>query len=218
MRLHHIPMSRSFRVLWLLAEMGEEPELLTYSITDGSLRTPDYLDRSPAGRVPALEVDGHVIYESGAITEYLVESRPQHGLGRLPGDPERVPFLEAMHYAETMGHLIANLNLQWIFLRDPSQRSDTVVKIEARRLETTIAPLEKRLAGQEWQLASGFSAADTMLGWNLLAAPRYVRLDPFPNVRAYVERMKARPAFQRARALDGEQRFYRKDFYAVGEE
>lgn len=217
MKLHHIPMSRSFRILWLLCEMGEPPEIETYSITDGSLRKPEYLERSPAGRVPALEVDGHVIYESGAITEYLVETRPEHGLGRLPGDPERVPFLEAMHYAETMGHLIANLNLQWLFLRDPADRSDTVVKIEARRLEKTLEPLERWLEGQEWLLASGFSAADTMLGWNLLAAPRYVRLDPFPNIRGYVERMRARDGFRRAQALDGAQRFHEKDFYAVGE-
>lgn len=215
MKLHHIPMSRSLRILWLLQEMGENPEIETYSITDGSLRKPEYLARSPAGRVPALEVDGHVIHESGAITEYLVESRPEHGLGRLPGDPERVPFLEAMHYAETMGHLIANLNLQWIFLRDPADRSDTVVKIEARRLQATMAPLEKRLTGQEWLLPSGFSAADTMLGWNLLAAPRYVRMEPFPALAAYVDRFSARPAFRAARALDGDQQFYRKDFYAV---
>jgi len=217
MRLHHVPMTRSFRILWLLQEMGETPEVLTYAIQDGSLRAPDYLERSPAGRVPALEVDGTVIYESGAITEYLVETRPEHGLGRLPGDPERVPFLEAMHYAETQAHLIANLNLQWIFLRDPSHRSDTVVKIEARRLQATLAPLEARLAGQEWFLASGFSAADTMMGWNLLAAPRYVRFDQFPNLRAYVERMKARPAFKAAQALDGAPNFHREEFYAVGE-
>lgn len=217
MKLHHIPMTRSFRILWLLTEMGEEPEVVTYSITDGSLRTPEYLERSPAGRVPALEVDGHVIHESGAITEYLVETRPEHGLGRMPGDPERVPFLEAMHYAETMGHLVANLNLQWIFLRDPSHRSDTVVKIEARRLAATLAPLEKTFGEHEWMLPSGFSAADTMIGWTLLAAPRYVRFDPFPNIRAYVERMKARDGFKRAQELDGAPNFHREEFYAVGE-
>jgi len=215
-RLHHVPSSRSFRTLWLLTEMGIEPEIVTYRIQDGSLRTPEYLSRSPAGRVPALEIDGRVIYESGAIAEYLCETRPEHGLGRAPGDPERIPFLEAMHYSETMASLIAGLNLQWIFLRDPSQRSDTVVKIDARRLATTIEPLERLLAGQEHVLASGFSAADTMLGFNIMAAPRYVRMDPFPNVVAWWDRMQQREGFRAAKALDGEQNFYRKDFYEVG--
>ncbi|MGR3322412.1 MAG: glutathione S-transferase family protein [Pseudooceanicola sp.] len=214
--LHHVPGSRSLRILWLLREMGLTPEIRTYAIPDGSLRTPDYLERSPAGRVPALDIDGTTIYESGAITEYLCETRPEHGLGRAPGDPERVPFLEAMHYAETMAHLVANLNLQWIFLRDPSQRSDTVVKIEARRLAGTMAPLEQLLGGQDWILPSGFSAADTMLGWNFLATPKYVRMEQFPNLAAYVERFRARPAFISAKELDGERQFGDDNaFYSV---
>ncbi|MWB78895.1 glutathione S-transferase [Pseudooceanicola sp. 216_PA32_1] len=215
-RLHHIACSRSFRILWLLQEMGITPEIVTYSITDGSLRTPDYLELSPAGRVPALEIDGHVLYESGAITEYLCETRPDHGLGRAPGDPERIAYLEALHYAETMGNLIANLNLQWLFLRDPAQRSETVLKVEARRLAGTMAPLERMLAGQDHVLPSGFSAADTMLGYNMLAAPRYVRMDPFPKLAAYCERMAARPAYRAAAEMDGAQQFYRQDFYEVG--
>ena len=108
------------------------------------------------------------------------------------------------------------LNLQWLFLRDPSQRSDTVVKMNARRLEMTLAPLEARLGEQAHVLASGFSAADTMLGFNLDAAPRYVRMDPYPNIRAYADRMAARPAHARALALNGDQAFYARDFYEVG--
>ena len=112
--LHHVPYSRSFRVLWLLCEMGIEHDIRTYSIVDGSLRDPDYLTRSPAGRVPALEIDGITIFESGAIVEYLCETRPEFGFGRAPGDPERAAFLTWMHYAETMAQPIANLNLQWV--------------------------------------------------------------------------------------------------------
>lgn len=213
--LHHISSSRSFRTLWLLQEMGITPELRMYSITDGSLRTPDYLAKSPGGRIPALEIDGATIYESGAITEYLCETRPEHGLGRAPGDAERIPYLEALHYAETQANLIASLNLQWLFLRDPADRSDTVVKIEARRLAGTLMPTEKLLSQQDYILPSGFSAADTMMGFNLRAAKRYVRMEPFPNIRAYVDRIAARPAYQSALELDGEQQFYGKDFYEV---
>ncbi|MFT6452290.1 MAG: glutathione S-transferase [Halocynthiibacter sp.] len=214
-RLHNIAGSRSFRVLWLLTEMGITPELAQYSITDGSLRTPEFLGASPAGRVPALDIDGRTIYESGAIIEYLCETRPEHGFGRAPGDPERVPYLEALHYAETMASIVASLNLQWLFLRDPSTRSNTVAKIDARRLEATIAPLEGLLAKQDYILASGFSAADMMLGYNFLAAPYFVRLEPYPNIRAYIERVQSRPAFKKAQELDGKQKFYKQDFYEV---
>ena len=179
------------------------------------MRRPEFLAKSPAGRIPALEIDDAVIYESGAITEYLCETRPEHGLGRAPGDPERIPFLEAMHYSETIGHLIAGLNLQWIFLRNPEDRSDTVVKIEAKRLAATLAPLEDLLGKQDHILASGFSAADTMYGFTLTAAGRYVRLEQFPNIRAYIDRMAERPGHKAARALDGERNFPGKSFYEV---
>ncbi|MCY1125945.1 glutathione S-transferase family protein [Frigidibacter sp. RF13] len=214
-RLHHVALSRSFRVLWLLSEMGIEPEIVTYSITDGSLRAPDYLAKSPAGRVPALEVEGLTLFESGAITEYLCETHPEHGLGRAPGHPERARYLEWLHFAETQAHLIANLNLQWVFLRDPSMRSPTLLKMEAKRLAITLGAVERTLAGQDHLLTSGFSAADTMLGYNLLAAPHFVRMDPFPAIRAYLDRIAARPGWQRARARDGAQKFYAQDFYEV---
>ena len=216
-RLHHVPFSRSFRILWLLTEMGLDFEVVEHSITDGSLRRPDFLAKSPAGRVPALEIDGRILFESGAITEYLCETRARHGFGRAPGHPERADWLEWLHYAETMAQPIANLNLQWVFLRDASMRSPTLLKMEARRLALTLAPLEARLARHDHVLPSGFSGADTMLGYNLLAVPYFVRLEPFPAIRAYVERIARRPAHIAARARDGAQGFYRQEFYEVAD-
>jgi len=212
-RLHHVPASRSFRVLWLLAEMGIDCAIDTYDIAGGGLRSPDYLALNPSGRVPALEVDGRVMMESGAIVEYLCETRPDHGLGRLAGDGERADYLQWLHFAETQAHLIANLNLQWVLLRDPAMRSKTVLKIEARRLEATAQVLEAALATRDWLLPSGFSAADVMMGFNLFALPVYVRMDGFPNLAAYRKRIEARSGYQAARERDGAQRFYAQDFY-----
>lgn len=213
--LHHVAHSRSFRILWLLREMNLDCTIKPYKIMDGSLRTPEFLAISPGGRVPALEIDGKTLFESAAITEYLVENHPEHGLGRPLGHKERQDYLEWISYAETMASRIEALNLSWIFLHDPAMRSDTVCKIEARRLAATIEALERHLKDRDYVLTSGFSAADTMLGFNLIAAPYYVRLDPFPTVSAYVERISSRPAFIEARAQDGPQEFYTQDFYEV---
>ena len=215
--LHHVAASRSFRTLWLLVEMGIEPSIHHYKITDGSLRDPAFLAKSPAGRVPALEIDGRVLFESSAIAQYLTETRPEHGFGRGLEHPERQLFLEWLSYAETMAGRIEALNLSWVFLRDPATRSDIICKIEARRLELSVAPLEDLFGRQDYLLASGFSAADTMLGYNFMAVPYYVRLEPYPHLRRYIERIEARPGFQRARALDGTQEFYTQDFYEVAE-
>lgn len=204
------------RIFWLLTEMGLDCEIAEHSITDGSLRRPDYLAKSPAGRVPALEIDGRTLFESGAITN--ISARPGPSMvSAAPGHSERAEYLEWLHYAETMAHLIANLNLQWVFLRDPSMRSPTLLKMDARRLALTLAPLEATLARQDHPLASGFSGADTMLGYNLLAVPRFVRLDPYPAIGAYLARIAQRPAYIAARARDGKQQFYRQDFYEVAD-
>ena len=82
-RLHSVAGSRSFRVLWLLYEMGLEPELISYDLAKGDLRDPEFLALSPAGRVPVLEIDGQVLFESGAIIEYLCETRPDRSPGIL---------------------------------------------------------------------------------------------------------------------------------------
>ena len=217
-RLHHVPFSRSFRVLWLLEEMGLDFEVVHYSIRDGSLRAPAFLAISPAGRVPALEIGGEVLFESGAILQTLCEKYPAAGFAPAPGTPDRARYLELIGYAETMASLIENLNLQHVFLRDPAQASPVVIKLMTARLGATLAGLEAMLNERDdYLLRSGFSAVDAMMGFNLFAAPYYVKLDPFPGLRAYRARLEARPAFRGARARDGEQDFYTRDFYPVPE-
>lgn len=215
MRLHAVPGSRSFRVHWLLAEMGIEPEVENYRIGDGSLGTDAFRDVNPAGRVPALEVDGMTLIESGAILEYLCETRPEHGLGRLPGDPERAEFLVWLHYSETVATCIQNLNLQQVFLPDPAMRSPTVIGLETRRLATTLKPLEKRVSGQDYLLASGFSAADIMFGFGVEAAFHFIHAAKFPALADYHKRLAARPAYQTALAAQGPDTIYTKNFYEV---
>ena len=214
-RLHHVPFSRSFRVLWLMTEMDLDFEITEYKIADGSLRTAEMMAISPAGRVPGLEIDGKELFESGAILEYLTETRPEHGFGCSPSEPERARYLQFMYFAETIASQIEALNLSQIFLRDPKEASPTVIKVTTARLKGTLAALEAQLKDGSYLLEKGFSAADAMMGFNLFAAPYYVKLDPFPLVSGYKDMLASRPAFKAARARDGEQDFYTKDFYPV---
>lgn len=210
-RLHHVPQARSFRILWLLEEMGESFEVVPHSFFDKSLRSPDYLALSPAGRVPALEIDGQVLYESGAITEWLCETRRK--LDRAPGDPERADWLEWLHFSETAGQHLAALTQQHIVLREGWMRSPTVMKLEAKRLEKVLQVADQAVQGRDWLLPGGFSAVDVTMGYSALLGTRFVRLEAMPALTAWLDRLAARPAFQRAQARDGAAEIYTQAFY-----
>ena len=215
-RLHHVPLGRSFRVMWLLEEIGLEYEVAYYSIRDGSMRTPAFLAMSPAGRVPVLEYGGRVLFESGAMLQLLCEDHPGAGLMPAPGHPDRARFLEWMHYAETVGSLVENLNLNRVFLRPPAQPSPVVVKLLTARLRAALQGVEDRLEGP-FLLTSGVSAADVMLAYGFLLAQRYVHLEAFPRLSAYWDGLQGRDAYQRAAARDGVQDLYDRAFYPLPE-
>lgn len=214
-RLHHVAQARSFRVLWLLEELGLEYDLVQHDFFDGSMRRPEFLALSPAGRVPALEIDGRVLFESGAITEYLIETRAEAGLGRLSGHAERPDFLEWLHYAETLGQHLANLTMHHVVLREPWMRSATVMRLEAKRLEKALEVVERVVAQRDYLLPSGFSAVDCSVGYSVMIARRFVPAELLPNVEAYYQRLAARPAFQAALEKDGPPQIYKKEFYEV---
>lgn len=212
-RLHHIPGSRSLRVLWLLEELGLPCELRVWSLTDGSLRSAEFRRMSPAGRIPALEIDGRSIFESGAIIQYLTEREGR--LAPSPGEAGRSAFLEWLGFAETQANILQALNIQHIFLRPESARSVPLMRLDTRRLAVTARALDDHLAPRETLLDSGFSAADCMMGFNIEALFRFLRAADYPHLAAYRGRMTARPGYRRAVARAGGNDIYSRDFYEV---
>lgn len=210
-RLHHIPGSRSVRVLWLLEELGLDYEIREWSLTDGSLRSPDFLAMSPAGRIPALEIDGRSIFESAAIVQYLTEREGR--LAPLPGELERADFWEWISFAETQANMLQALNIHHIFLRPDSARSLPLMKLDTKRLAVTARALDNHLANSD-TLLSEFSGADCMLGFNIDAVFRFLPAQDYPNFAAYRDRMMLRPAYLRA-AQKGGKSMYTRDFYEL---
>ena len=212
LHLHHAAQSRSFRVLWLLEELGLPYTLSHYGFTDGSLRQPEFMARSPAGKVPALEAGGVTLFESGAIVQWLTETEGR--LAPRPGEAGRADFLQWLHFAETQAICIQNLNIQHVFIRPETARSVTAIKLETRRLMLAAAALEGRLARGPYLLGETFSAADCMFGFNVPAMGRFLRLDPYPATRDWWARMQQRPACQRALVAAGPG-YWDRDFYEV---
>lgn len=213
--LHHCHQTRSMRTLWLLLEIEAEFALQVYPF-DQTLRSEAFLTLSPAGRVPALEIDGEVMFESGAMTEILCERFEGAGMGRVPGDPDRMDWLSWVHFAETLSQHSAALTQQHIALREDWMRSPIVMKLEAKRIEKCYAAIEGRLStpleNRDYLLTSGFSAADVSVGQAVYMARHFARLDGFPELAAWYERITERPAFQEALPPE-EGRLYSREFY-----
>jgi len=212
-RLHHCYQARSARVAWMLAEIGCPHEIVVHPFDD-SLRSADYLALNPVGRVPALEIDGEVWWESLAILELLAERYPEAGLGREPGHPERAEFLIWLHFSETAAVQIQALTLQHIRLFEDWMRSPVLMKLEAKRLAFCFRTVEAHLAdGREFVLKGGFSAADIALGYTVDIGRKFARIDGLPAVSAWLDRLAARPAYVATQPPEGAALIFRRDFY-----
>lgn len=199
MKIYYAPNTRAVRIVWLFNELGLPYELETFQLGDRKMRSPEYLAVHPLGRVPALEDDdGTRLFESGAIVQYVLA---RYGAGRLVPEVssrEFAPYLQWFHYAEGMIMPPVNtLVVETILL--PAERRNQVnveraVKLLGRMLET----VDGHLAGREF-LAGAFSGADIMTGHaTIVAAKLGADVSDKPNVRAYIERLNARPALQSA--------------------
>ncbi|UWR23679.1 glutathione S-transferase family protein [Sulfitobacter sp. S190] len=193
-RLHHCPQTRSMRSLWLLHELGIPFEVITYPF-DKTLRSEAFLALNPAGRVPALELDGTVLFETGAITEILCERFSPDTLGRASDHGERAQWLVWVHFAETISQHSAALTQQHVALREDHMRSPIVMKLEAARIAKCYAALETRLQGREYLLDGGFSAADVSVGQAVYMARHFARVPAASALERWYARISARPAF-----------------------
>ncbi|MEQ9643360.1 MAG: glutathione S-transferase family protein [Alphaproteobacteria bacterium] len=199
MKIHHAPNTRSVRIVWLFEELGLPYELESYKLGDPSMRTPEYRKVHPMGRVPALEDGDLTIFESGAIVEYVLA---RHAGGRLrPAEeaPEFPLYLQWLHYAEGMLMPPVNIIVVETILLPPERRNETNVARATKLLGQILGAVDAHMAGREY-LAGDFSGADIMTGHACSVATRLgADVSDKPNVSAYVERINARPALQRAR-------------------
>ena len=211
--VHHLNLSRSQRVLWLLEELGLPYEIKAYERDPSTLLAPPALQQvHPLGKSPVVTDGALTLAESGAILEYLAERE-----GRLlapPGSPERARYLYWLHYAE--GSLMPPLFLKLLFERIekapvPFFLKPVVQRIGRQGRDRYVAPqlrrhldfIEAELTGREWFAGDAFTAADIQMSYPLEAARQRVGLAGRPRVQAFLARIEARPAYQRAQARGG---------------
>jgi glutathione S-transferase len=214
--VHHLNNSRSQRVLWLLEELDVPYEIKHYQRDPKTmLAPPELLAVHPLGKSPVITDGPHTVAESGAIIEYLVD---RYGAGRLKpavGSPERLRYSYWLHFAE--GSAMPPLLLRLIFNRIGAAPTPFFIRPVARAIaakvnQAFIAPnlarqldfMESELAAREWFAGDEFCAADIQMSFPLEVARQRAGLDDtHPKLMQFLQRIHARPAYQRALSAGG---------------
>ena len=193
MRLYHLPPSRSARVLWLLEEVGQPYDLTVMKGDDR--KTDEHRRRHPLGRVPVLEDDEGFLFESAALCLQIADLYPDAQLNWPLATHER-----GLVYQWTV---FAMSELEPAILEVRRNREDNPEHAQAgaERFTTAAAAIEHALDGQEYLVGERFSVADLVCGAVLIFARSTDLTDDMPNINAYLERLEARPARQRATAI-----------------
>jgi glutathione S-transferase len=203
--LHHYPATRSVRVRWMLHEtVGEDYEVRHVDLYGGAQFDPQYLTLNPHHNVPLLEIhwaDGKIqpMLESAAIVEWLAEQFPEKSLAPpVEASRERTEYLQYLHYGATwMDMMLWQIRAHKHIL--PADQADpkTVARYEEKFRNECEPFLGSRLEQGDYVLGSTFSSADVILGHNVFWARGY-GLCEGEVFKRYLDRLLARPAFQKA--------------------
>ena len=198
LKLHFAPNSRAGRIVWLLEELELPYEINKMAFSPADLKSDAHRKRHPLGRVPVLEDGDLMLWESGAIIEYVLERYKNGGLKPSVDSPEFPAYLQWFHYCEGMVMPPVNTIVVQTILLPPDRRDETALAQAKKLLTRALAPVDEALAGKDY-LIGHFSAADIMLGHACFMSNGLGCVtDEMTNLKAYVERVAARPHFQTA--------------------
>jgi glutathione S-transferase len=196
--LHHLNRSRSHRILWLLEEIAQPYEVTTYARdANTNLAPPELLKIHPLGKSPMVDIDGRLITESAAITEVLCTRFAPQMIPDATSDGY-ITHLELMHFAEGSAMTPILLNLYVGRLGEAGAPLHPRIQAE---LHSHFAYMESMLRASGHFVQDDLSAADIMLSFPAEIAIRLGHRDTYPALAGFVDRMQARPAYQRAVAL-----------------
>lgn len=215
--LHHLHNSQSFRIVWLLEELGIDYEFKTYArdpIT--SLAPAEYKALHPAGTAPIISDGEHNLAETNAIVDYLLDQHPDSTLRPDIGSPQRLAYLYWFHTAQ--GSLTPMLLMLFIFSRmtekSPALLRPIIHKITQKaadvlpipRIKKLLTAMNDELKQSAYLAGDELTAADIVMGYNLVAIEKrqlLFDLADYPAIADYVKRLSARPAYQAAYEKSG---------------
>jgi glutathione S-transferase len=197
--VHHLGKSQSERIVWLCEELGIPYELKCYARDPVTmLAQPDYKALHPIGAAPVITDGELVLAESAAVVEYIIA---KYGNGRLalkPDHPDFAQFLYWFHFAN--GTLQAQLGRNMILNRLNLAADNPMLVATKARVDRSFDLVDARVRDSAYLAGDEFTSADIMIGFSLTTMRYFLPYDfgRHPNIRNYLGRIAARPAYQRA--------------------
>lgn len=199
LKLHHLNASRSIRILWLLEEIGQPYELISYQRDAKTNLAPASLKAiHPLGKSPVIELDGKVIAESGAIIELLIKKFAPH-LAPHESSEAYSDYLQWIHFAESSAMLPFLLK---VFNQYETQAGtslkflDSYAEIEFTKVFTY---LNNHLDGETFLVEERLTGADFMLGFVVQGALQMLKCgDKYPHIQRYIENFEQLSSYQKA--------------------
>jgi glutathione S-transferase len=197
--VHHLGKSQSERITWLCEELGIAYELKVYARDPVTmLAPPEYKALHPIGAAPVITDGDRVLAESGAVMDYILGKYGGGTLVLSTDDPAWPDYLYWFHFAN--GTLQPAMGRNMLLRRLNLPAGNAVLAAMQERLDRAFGLVETRLAQADYFAGSKFSAADIMTVFSLTTMRYFLPFDltPYPNIRTYLARIAARPAYQRA--------------------
>jgi len=201
--IHHLGVSQSDRIVWLMEELGLPYQLKWYKRGPDRLAPPEFLALHPAATAPIIEDGNMLLAESAVIVEYICH---RYGAGRLtvrPEQPNYVDYLYWMHFNNNNLGLFLARNALKAKAHGPD--ADRMSRLIERRQDGYYRYLEQRLGTVPYLAGDEFSCADIMVMFNLTSLPLFGgrEISDLPNTKTYVDRLAARPAYKKAMTIAG---------------
>jgi glutathione S-transferase len=206
-KLWHCRGARSLRAVWALEEMGLDYEVRAMPFPP-RIFEPEYLEVNPLGTIPFL-IDGETrMTESSGICHYLVERYQQYDFGLKPDHPEYGAYLNWLYHSDATLTFPQTIVMRYFHL-EPTPEKQPVGIDYGKWFFARLRWLDGHIKDREWLVDDRFTVADIAIGYALYLAETMkigeaCGREFTPQAAEYLARLKARPAFLRADAIDVE--------------
>lgn len=190
MKHYYHPMSRAMTTLWMFAELEIEPEQILVDLQSGETASAEFRAINPMGKIPVLIDEDVVVTEVAAICAYLADKFPEKGFAPSPTAPDRGKYYRYMFVPGTT--LEPMFTIKSLNVGDYPSSS-----VGFGDLERCMATIEAMTPESDWTMGDQFTAADIVFGGTVDFFIQTGSIeDPSDKQRAYVRRLKDRPAYQ----------------------